>query len=133
LEIRIPWARGAVTGTGKKLELGLRKKYFGPERDFPGSSGLGEPNGGGQGETPGGGRRSRRGGVSGDAGQWGQGGPGRLHQGAQNGSGDEQLVSVAPDFSRPCVSNVQKAKAKNCMYFHRVEFNGPKLCAITSS
>jgi len=49
---RIPWAGGAVTGTGKKLELRLRKKYFGPERGFPGSSGLGEPNGGGQGRTP---------------------------------------------------------------------------------
>jgi len=49
---RIPWAGGVVTGTGKKLELGLRKKYVGPERDSPGSSGLGEPIGGGQGETP---------------------------------------------------------------------------------
>ena len=49
---RIPWAGGAVTGTGKKLELGLSFSYFGPERDFPERSGLGEPNGGGQGETP---------------------------------------------------------------------------------
>lgn len=49
---RIPWTRGVVTGAGKKLELGLRKKYFGPERDFPGSSEMGEPNEGGQGETP---------------------------------------------------------------------------------
>jgi len=48
---RIPWAGVSVTGTRKKLELGLRKKYFGLERDFPGSSGLREPNGGGQGKT----------------------------------------------------------------------------------
>jgi len=39
---RIPWAGDVVTATGKKLELGLRKKYVGPERGFPGSSGLGE-------------------------------------------------------------------------------------------
>jgi len=86
-----------------------------------------------RGKVPGGGRRSRRGGVSGDAGQWGQGGPGRVHQGAQNGSGDEQLVSVASDFSRPCVSNVQKAKAKNCVYFMSVKFKMLKLYAIISS
>ena len=49
---RIPWARETVTGTGKKLELGLSFSYVGPERGFPGSSELGEPNGGGQGETP---------------------------------------------------------------------------------
>jgi len=48
----IPWARGAVTRAGKKLELGLSFSYVGPERGFPGSSGLGEPNGGGYGETP---------------------------------------------------------------------------------
>jgi hypothetical protein len=51
LERRIPWAGGVVTGTGKKLELGLRKKYFGPERGFLGVSGPGEPKGGGQGGT----------------------------------------------------------------------------------
>lgn len=49
---RISWAREVVTGTGKKLELGLRKKYFGPERGFPESSGMEEPNRGGQGRTP---------------------------------------------------------------------------------
>ena len=49
---RIPWTGESVTGTGKKLELGLRKKYFGAERDFPERAGLGEPNGGGQGKTP---------------------------------------------------------------------------------
>ena len=31
---RIPWAGGAVTGTGKKLELRLRKKYFGGGAGF---------------------------------------------------------------------------------------------------
>jgi len=49
---RIPWAGVSVTGTGKKLELGLSFSYVGPERGFPGVSGLGEPNGGGQGRTP---------------------------------------------------------------------------------
>jgi hypothetical protein len=29
---------------GKRLELRLVKKYFGPERGFPEVSGLGEPN-----------------------------------------------------------------------------------------
>ena len=29
-------------------------------------------------------------------------GPGWLHQRAQKGSGEEQLVSVVSDFSRPC-------------------------------
>ena len=48
----VPWVGGAVTGTGKKLEPGLSFSYFGAERDFPGSPGLGEPNGGGQGRTP---------------------------------------------------------------------------------
>ena len=42
----------SVTRTGKKLELGQSFSYVGPERGFPGSSGLGEPKGGGQGETP---------------------------------------------------------------------------------
>jgi len=46
---KIPWAWALVTGTGKKLELGLRKKYFGAERDSPERSGLGEPKGGSQG------------------------------------------------------------------------------------
>jgi len=49
---RIPWAGEAVTGTGKKLELGLRKKYIGPERDSPARSGVGEPTRGGQGKSP---------------------------------------------------------------------------------
>jgi len=71
---RIPWAGVSVTGTGKKLELGPRKKYFGAERDFPGSSGLGEPNGEVRRKRPGGGRVARRGGVSGDdAGRRGEG------------------------------------------------------------
>lgn len=48
----LPRAGESVTRTGKKLELRLRKTYFGLERGFPGSSGLGKPNGGGQGETP---------------------------------------------------------------------------------
>jgi len=49
---RIPWAGGVVTGTRKKLEQGLSFSYVGPERGFPGSSGLGESNGGDQGRTP---------------------------------------------------------------------------------
>ena len=40
-----------VTGTGKKLELGLSFSYVGLEGKGPGSSGLGEPNGGGPGES----------------------------------------------------------------------------------
>ncbi len=32
---RITWAGEVVTGTGKRLELGLVKKYFGTERGFP--------------------------------------------------------------------------------------------------
>jgi len=44
--------RGVGHGAGKKLELRLSFSYFGLERGFPGSSGLGEPNGGGQGRTP---------------------------------------------------------------------------------
>jgi len=64
LERRIPWAGESVTRTGKKLELGLRKKYVGPERGFPGSSGLGEPMGEVRGKRPGGGSRERIRGVS---------------------------------------------------------------------
>ena len=118
----------------KRLELRLRKKYVGPELTFPGSSGLGEPKGGAQGETP---RRVQEGenprGVRGMPAGGGQGGPGWLHQRAQNGSGDEQLISLASDFSRPRVSNVQKAKAINCVYFKCVGQNMLKLCTIISS
>ena len=89
---RIPWAGGVVTGAGKKLELGLRKKYFGTERDFPGSSEMGEPKGGGQGENAqegGVGRESE--GCPGMTAGGGKDGPGWLHQRVQNGPGDEQL------------------------------------------
>jgi len=66
---RIPWGGRAVTATGKKLELGLGFSYFGLERAFPGSSGLGEPMGEAWGKRPGGGRVARRRGVSGEMGE----------------------------------------------------------------
>jgi len=63
----------------------------------------------------------------------GKDGPGWLHHRALNGPGDEQLISVASDFSRSCVSNVQKAKVKKFLHFQGAEFNSPKLFAIISS
>jgi len=47
---RIPWARGGVTSMADKLELGLRKKDVGPERDSPGILSQREANGGGPGK-----------------------------------------------------------------------------------
>jgi len=96
---RIPWAGEVVTKTRKKLELGLSFSYVGPERDFPGSSGLGEPNGGGPGgkiqERP---CPSEIEGCPGMPAGGGKDGPEWLHQRAQNGSGDEQLPAWCPIF-----------------------------------
>ena len=52
-----------------------------------------------RGKRPGGGRVARIRGVSGAAAGGKKDGPGWLHQRAQNGSGDEQLVSVDSGFS----------------------------------
>jgi len=94
LERRIPWAGDGVTGTGKKLELGLGFSYFGSERDSPGSSARGEPMGEVREKRPGGGWVARRKGVSGNAGRREEDGPGWLHQRAQNGSpSDHQLAA----------------------------------------
>jgi len=84
---RIPWAGGAVTGTGKKLELRVSFSYFGPERGFPGGSELGEPNGGGQGKTP---RRGQEG-----ENPWGVRGDGELSFGTE---GLDKLKEKALSF-----------------------------------
>jgi len=44
--------RGCGYEDRENVVTGLSISFFGPEGSFPGSSGLGEPNGGGQGETP---------------------------------------------------------------------------------
>jgi len=91
--------RGRGHGDREKAGTGAEEKVRWAGAGFSWKFGAGGAMGEVRGKRPGGSLSERRRGVSGGWAGGEQDGPGWLHQRALNGPGDEQLVSVASDFS----------------------------------